>query len=191
MAFLNLAAIRECTESEGPGKRFAIWCQGCRRNCPGCCNVKMQELTQKYIVDVKDIIHLILKSKEINNIEGVTFIGGEPMLQAAGFAELAASCRIYELSVMVFTGFQYQELIDLQDNNIKKLLDNTDLLIDGPFLEEQFDTERDWIGSKNQKIYFLTDRYKQGIEFEKKAHKMEVMISEKELLINGWPFAAN
>ena len=85
MAFLNLAAIRECTEAEGPGKRFAIWCQGCPRSCPGCCNKRMQEFSKKYIVDTDDVISLIERSCEQNKIVGVTFIGGEPMLQSEGF----------------------------------------------------------------------------------------------------------
>lgn len=31
MAYLNLASIRMCTESEGPGRRLAIWVQGCKK----------------------------------------------------------------------------------------------------------------------------------------------------------------
>ena len=47
MAYLNLASIRMCTESEGPGRRLAIWVQGCKKRCPGCCNPDMQEI-KKY-----------------------------------------------------------------------------------------------------------------------------------------------
>jgi anaerobic ribonucleoside-triphosphate reductase activating protein len=189
MAFLNLTAIRECTEAEGPGKRFAIWCQGCPRSCPGCCNKKMQEFSRRYIVDTKDVISLIEKSLRQNEIEGVTFIGGEPMLQAEGFAEIAEWCHNYKLSVIVFSGFLYKELREMDNPSVDKLLKNSDVLVDGPFIQEEFDTERDWIGSKNQKVYFLTDFYKPGIEYEHNEHAMEIMISEKDLLINGWPFA--
>ena len=55
-------------------------------------------------------------------------------------------------------------------------------------LQEQYDTERDWIGSKNQKIHFLSNAYKSGIELEKQEHQMEVLISEKDILVNGWPY---
>lgn len=188
MTYLNLYAVRECTESEGPGKRFAIWSQGCKKRCPGCCNEKMQKFTQKYVVAVTDIIDLIKKSYKKNNIEGVTFIGGEPMLQAEGFAEIAEWCRKNNLSVLSFTGYLYTELKELNNKHINKLLKNTDMLVDGPFIQEQFDTERDWIGSKNQKLYFLSDRYKAGIEYEHKEHSMDILVSERNLLINGWPF---
>lgn len=191
MADLNLYAVRECTVSEGPGRRFAIWCQGCEKRCPGCCNKEMQEFTQRHIVAVKDIINLIKNSYKKNNIEGVTFVGGEPMLQAEGFAEIAEWCQQNNLTVLSFTGYLYTELKALNNRHIDKLLKNLDILVDGPFIQEQFDTDRDWVGSKNQKLYFLSDRYKTGIEYEHKEHSMDVLVSEKDLRINGWPFILN
>ena len=191
MAYLNLYAVRECTVSEGQGRRFAIWCQGCEKRCPGCCNKKMQEFTQRHIVAVKDIINLIKNSYKKNNIEGVTFVGGEPMLQAEGFAEIAEWCQQNNLTVLSFTGYLYTELKVLNNRHIDKLLKNLDILVDGPFIQEQFDTDRDWVGSKNQKLYFLSDRYKTGIEYEHKEHSMDVLVSEKDLRINGWPFILN
>ena len=62
MAYLNLASIRLCTESEGPGRRLAIWVQGCERRCPGCCNLDMQEIRKNIVVDTKDLINLIHRS---------------------------------------------------------------------------------------------------------------------------------
>ena len=78
----------------------------------------------------------------------------------------------------------------MNDFNVNRLLANLDILVDGPFIHEELDAERDWIGSKNQKVYFFTDFYKPGIEYEHNEHAMEIMISNKDLLIiNGWPFA--
>lgn len=188
MAFLNLAAYRDCTESEGPGKRFAIWCQGCNRNCPDCCNGHMQPFIEKTIVDVGDLFQKILKSHEENDIEGVSFIGGEPILQAEGFAELAVLCKKQGLSVLLFTGFLFTELKEMNNSHITTLLENIDLLVDGPFLKDLYDSERDWIGSKNQKLYNLSTRYKQGIEYEHGIRSAEILVSEKSILINGWPF---
>lgn len=75
MAYLNLASIRLCTESEGPGKRFAIWVQGCERRCSGCCNPDMQEIRKNIVVDTKDLIELIHRTMLCNQIEGLSFIG--------------------------------------------------------------------------------------------------------------------
>ena len=191
MAYLNLAAIRECTESEGPGRRFAIWCQGCGRKCPGCCNKHMQEFSQKYVVDSRDIISLVKKSCQDNDIEGITFIGGEPIFQAEGLAEIAKWCQKHNLSVILFTGFLLEELKKMDDFNINKLLSNIDILVDGPFKQEEYDTERDWIGSRNQKVYFFTKKYEPGIEFEHRERSMEILVSNKDLRINGWPFVGD
>lgn len=188
MAYLNLASIRLCTESEGPGKRFAIWVQGCERRCPGCCNPDMQEIRKNIIVDTKDLIDLIQRSMSRDEIEGLSFIGGEPMLQAEGLSEIAIWAHSVGLTVLVFTGYLYDDLKIMGNESINKLLEKTDLLVDGTFIQEEYDTERDWIGSKNQKIYFLSDAYKQGVEYEKQEHQMEVLVSEKDILVNGWPY---
>ncbi|MCI9127337.1 MAG: radical SAM protein [Eubacterium sp.] len=188
MAYLNLASIRLCTESEGPGKRLAIWVQGCERRCPGCCNFDMQEIRKNIIVDAEDLIELIQKSMSSEKIEGLSFIGGEPMLQAEGLSEVAKWAHSVGLTVLVFTGYLYKELIEMKNRSVDKLISNVDILVDGPFIQELYDDERDWIGSKNQAVHFLTKAYESGIEFEKREHQMEVLISEKDILVNGWPY---
>lgn len=188
MAYLNLASIRFCTESEGPGKRMAIWVQGCERRCPGCCNVEMQEIRKNIVVDTEDLIKLIEKTAKEDNIEGVSFIGGEPILQAEGLADIAEWCHNEGITVLVFTGYLYDQLLNMNNEQVNRLITYTDLLIDGPFLEEEYDEQRDWVGSRNQKVWFLSERYHSGIEYEKKEHTMEVLVSEKDILVNGWPF---
>lgn len=188
MAYLNLASIRLCTESEGPGKRLAIWVQGCERRCPGCCNPDMQEIKKNIIVDTKDLIELIYRSMSVDEIEGLSFIGGEPMLQAEGLSEVAMWAHSVGLTVLAFTGYLLSELKEMKNDSIEKFLSEIDILVDGPFLQEQYDDERDWVGSKNQIVHFLSAAYKSGIENEKQAHRMELLISEKNILINGWPF---
>lgn len=188
MAYLNLASIRLCTESEGPGKRLAIWVQGCERRCPGCCNPDMQEIKKNIIVDTKDLIELIYRSMSVDEIEGLSFIGGEPMLQAEGLSEVAMWAHSVGLTVLAFTGYLLSELKEMKNDSIEKFLSEIDILVDGPFLQEQYDDERDWVGSKNQIVHFLSAAYNSGIENEKQAHRMELLISEKNILINGWPF---
>jgi anaerobic ribonucleoside-triphosphate reductase activating protein len=41
---------------------------------------------------------------------------------------------------------------------------------------------------KKSEDSFLSDAYKPGVEYEKKEHQMEVLISEKDILVNGWPY---
>lgn len=190
MPYLNLSEIRDCTEAEGPGKRFAIWCQGCDRHCKGCCNEDKQPFIAKHVVDTDDLKALILQSKEKNGIEGVSFIGGEPMLQPEGFADIAKWCHENGLSVLTFTGYLYQELLDMHNPHVDALLSNMDLLVDGPFVEALLDKERDWIGSTNQKLHFLTDRYAPGIETINGARRVEYIITDHSIRVNGWPTKA-
>ena len=101
---LNINSIRECTESEGIGKRFAIWTQGCMKRCRNCCNVHMQPIIKKHILNCDDIIEQIQYSKENYHIEGITLLGGEPILQSKGLAYIAKWCRENNLSVIHSTG---------------------------------------------------------------------------------------
>lgn len=132
-----------------------------------------------------------MESKKQHSIEGITCIGGEPFLQTEGIAELVCWCQENNLSVMVFTGYTFAEIQDLiskGDTNAKLILEHTDILVDGPFIEEQYDTERDWVGSTNQRVILLTDRYKQGVEYEKQERVMDIKVSVSDIAINGWPF---
>lgn len=188
MSYLNLASIRFCTESEGPGKRFAVWVQGCERRCSGCCNPQMQEIKKNIIVEIADLIKLIQQSVDTDKIEGLSFIGGEPFLQAQGLGEVAEWAKKNGLTVLVFTGYLLEELKALENDSVERLLQATDILIDGPFRQTLYDTERDWVGSSNQRVLFLSQAYKPGIEFTKQERQMEVLVSEKDVLINGWPY---
>lgn len=188
MSYLNLASLRLCTESEGPGKRLALWVQGCARRCPGCCNPEMQEIRRNVVVSTDDLIEIIRQSKESNEIEGLSFIGGEPFLQAHGLCKVAEWARKEGLSVLIFTGFLLEELKEMSDPDVDFLLRHTDILVDGPFLKDFYDYKRDWIGSSNQKVYFLSDFYTEGIEYIRGEHQLELMVSEEDILINGWPY---
>ena len=188
MSYLNLASLRFCTESEGPGRRLAIWVQGCDRHCEGCCNPAMQEFKPNIIVQVSDLISLIEKSYTENNIEGISLIGGEPILQAEGLSEVAEWAQSRGLTVLLFTGFLEEELHAMGNKYVEKLLSFTDILVDGPFIQAEYDEERDWVGSRNQRVIFLSDAYKPGVEYAKHERQVEFLVSSQDVLINGWPF---
>lgn len=184
---LNLNTIRECTESEGPGKRFVIWTQGCLKRCPGCCNKEMQAIEKNIIVSEDDLIKIIEKAKNKYDIEGITFIGGEPILQSKGLVKIAKWAKDNLLSIMIFTGYSYDELINSKDEYILELISLSDILVDGEYKEYLYDEKRAWIGSENQKIYYLTNRYTKGLEFQID-RKIEFHIDKESIKINGWPF---
>lgn len=185
-AYLNIAAIRECTVSEGPGKRFAIWCQGCMKRCPGCCNPEMQPIEKRHIVSVADVLVLISRASEKYDIEGISLIGGEPFLQAESLADLAKGTHAMGLSVLVFSGYTSEEIASSNADGWSDFFNEIDVLIDGPYIQERPDLNRGWVGSENQRVLFLTNRYAPGIELSSD-NTVEVLVGYDDLLFNGWP----
>ena len=150
MAKFNIAQINLCTEAEGPGRRLAIWFQGCDQNCPNCCNPLMRSITVANIMCLEELSNLILYSKKKYDIEGVTYIGGEPTLQSA-LPLLTHNIKVMGLGIIAFTGHIYED--------VKNVLRECDLVIDGPYLESQKSSSRRIIGSDNQRLLFITKRY--------------------------------
>ena len=144
------------TEVEGPGRRAALWVQGCPIQCPGCANGATWSFDGGYQATVEEVFGQIRKQQ---HIEGVTFIGGEPFSQARSLATLGRLCQERGLSVVTFTGYEHSRLVAAQREDWNALLAVTDLLLAGPFLEDQKDFSRPWVGSRNQEFVFLTDRY--------------------------------
>lgn len=144
-----------CTQSEGPGKRFAVWTQGCDIKCHGCFNSEMWDISGGEAINVNELFKLIKTEKEI---EGVTFLGGEPFKQSKPLARLAHKIKKAGLSLVVFTGYLYENL--KEDKSAQSLLKYVDILIDGPFVLDLKDYLRAYVGSSNQRYVFLTSRYK-------------------------------
>lgn len=89
----SIAQIVDCTEAEGPGKRFAVWFQGCPLRCPGCCNPKFLTFTGGTVRSVHSLIEQITGAKAQHGIEGITLLGGEPFAHGEAVAELCVPHR--------------------------------------------------------------------------------------------------
>lgn len=182
MVTLNLYKIIPLTEVEGPNKRFCIWVQGCKKHCTGCWAKETWEFGIGKNYSIEELTQLIKNQKEI---EGVTFLGGEPFEQAEALSILAQNVKKLGLSVVCFTGYTIEELQEKKSPFTSKLLSNIDLLIDGGFEKENFDLSRAWVGSSNQRFHYLTDFYtpEQINQFK---NKIEVRIAQDgKLEING------
>jgi anaerobic ribonucleoside-triphosphate reductase activating protein len=108
-------------------------------------------------VEVAELADLILGGPEI---EGVTFLGGEPFEQAGALADLGQTLQNAGLSVMTFTGYLLEDLDRPERPECQHLIRVTDLLIDGPFRQDLIDLSRPWVGSSNQRYHFLSGRYR-------------------------------
>src|SRR5262245_23982306 len=104
---LRIGARASATECEGPGRRYALWVQGCRIRCPGCCNPHFFAERGGRSVSPRQIIDEVCAARDI---EGITLLGGEPFDQAAALAEVARGARDLGLSVMSFSGYRLEDL---------------------------------------------------------------------------------
>ncbi|KAB2952686.1 radical SAM protein [Heliorestis acidaminivorans] len=172
------------TRAEGPGLRASIWVQGCKRHCPGCANPETWPFQGGQSWSVRDLATAIIANRQI---EGVTFLGGEPFEQAESLAQLGQEVQEAGLSVLTFTGYSLEEIKASPRSGWQELLAVTDLLIDGPYLQEEGDTSRPWIGSRNQRYHLLTSRYSaKDCSIAQQPNRLEVRFQQDgRIAING------
>ena len=186
---MQIAQIVPCTEAEGPGKRFAVWFQGCPLRCPGCCNPEFLPFTGGETKALTEMTGRLKAAMDESGIEGITFLGGEPFAHAEPAAALARAARELGLSVMVFSGYTLEQLREehrAEHEAYTQLLAHTDILVDCPYLREQPDTTRRWVGSTNQRIHFFTDRYSFDEQWRQR-NTLEIRVVGRDITVNGFP----
>jgi anaerobic ribonucleoside-triphosphate reductase activating protein len=187
---VHVARIIGGTTAEGPGRRTALWVQGCTLQCPGCFNPHYWSSRGGQPWSSATLAaHLIEQAVE-NEAEGVTLLGGEPFEQAAPLASVAQEVRSAGLTVMTFTGYLLDDLKawSAEREDIGALLATTDLLVDGPYQASSIDRRRPWVGSANQTFHALTDRYRELVhELDAHPDRLEIRVeSDGTVSVNGW-----
>ncbi len=151
MKELRLAGVIRESIVDGPGIRMTIFTQGCPHHCEGCHNPQTHEFGGGYLSHPENI----LKAIDSNPLlKGVTFSGGEPFMQAEALAELAVEIHRRGLNVLTYTGFTFEQLLESFERfpERKKLLEQTDYLIDGKFVLALRSLDLKYRGSSNQRI---------------------------------------
>ena len=150
---IRLATTKLTKDSivDGEGIRTVIWTQGCPHNCAGCHNPETHDFNAGYLIDIEKV----KKSIEIlEGQDGVTFSGGDPMLQPLPCSEIAKFCHLLGLNVWCYTGYSYEKLLEMSENNpdIMSFLKQIDVLVDGKFIKEEKSFDLKFKGSKNLRI---------------------------------------
>ena len=167
----------------GPGVRSVLWVQGCPFRCPGCFNTAFQEFRETNLYSVDTIAEWIVSDKET---EGVTFSGGEPCAHAEGLAVLAEMIQRAGKSVVLFTGYTKQALLNSGHPFQKKLMQNTDLIIAGPY-KQDMPGKHLLLSSANQELVYTSPRYR-GYEFGRPGRRVEYVIKKDgEVSVTGLP----
>ena len=151
---VRLAGVVDESVVDGPGVRLVVFAQGCPHRCRGCHNPHTWDFDGGAEVSIEQTL---LRADANPILSGITLTGGEPFAQAPGFARLAQEARRRGLSVVAYTGYTWEQLVDSLAPGVRELLLATDILIDGPFVQALADTGLAYRGSRNQRIIQVHD----------------------------------
>jgi anaerobic ribonucleoside-triphosphate reductase activating protein len=145
----------------GDGLRTVVWCQGCRFQCPGCHNPESWNEKGGILMKINEIKKNLEKFR---GQTGLTFCGGEPMLQPKECKKIGDWVKkTLGWSVWSFTGYTYEE-IKAEGGDKWEFLKSLDVLIDGRFVLAERDLNLNFRGSRNQRLLRLKDGEIVGIE---------------------------
>lgn len=157
---LRIAGTVNDSIVDGPGIRFTIFTQGCPHNCKGCHNPQTHDFNGGELIDT-DILLEKIKSNPL--LDGVTFSGGDPFCQAEPLAYLGKQIKSLGLNIVTYTGYDFEELYNNRSlHGWGKLLEVTDILIDGKFVQELRDWNIKFRGSSNQRYINCQASLKEG-----------------------------
>ena len=154
---MRYAGIIKNDFSAAPGVSVTFYTQGCPHHCSGCHNPETwnfeggKEFTP-------EVIDEILEALTANNImRSLAIQGGEPLCVENEFLTLlivkAVKEKFPDVKIYIWTGYYFNSLPNTP--YIKQILELTDCLIDGPYIEEERDITLPMRGSRNQNIIYF------------------------------------
>lgn len=184
-SLINIADIKQNLYFDKFHKSFfGVWLQGCALNCPDCINKQFKYTNINNYYPVSDLIKII----KISGSTNLLISGGEPFQQPKGLYALIKTIKEIEkmnIGIIVYTGYYYQQLKDMKNKHIDYVLNNIDLLVDGPFINENKQSLF-LRGSLNQSIIFLSERYKYIEKYiNEDIETINLTISDRNLSITG------
>lgn len=172
----------------GPGNRIGIWTEGCFHGCKGCSNPELWDMRSGEEISVDIVFATISRICEIHSIDGITITGGEPFLQAAELSRLTGKLRAVTSDILVYSGYTFQELRNMNDPCVDSILRNSAVLIDGKYTEEK-NICLPLRGSSNQKIIILNRDYEKRYEMylakQTERHPVQNFISGRSIISVG------
>ena len=144
---LRISGIVDESIVDGPGFRLTVFNHGCPNKCDGCHNPETHDPSGGYDIETDEILNRIDKNPLL---DGITLSGGEPLLQAEKLVPLARSVKERNLSVVVYSGYIFEEII--KNEQWLKLMRFTDILVDGRFEKDKRSLDLLFRGSSNQRV---------------------------------------
>ena len=159
---MRLSGIVEESIVDGPGLRYVLFTQGCPHHCKGCHNPQTHSFEGGFLLSAEAAL---VQLQENPLLSGITLSGGEPFEQAEALCALAEGAKALGKSVMAYTGYVFEDLLARNDPWTNRLLELTDVLVDGPYKEELRDLELQFRGSANQRLLDRAERERLAAAF--------------------------
>ena len=156
---MNYSAIKRCDIANGTGVRTVLFVSGCRNRCKGCFQPETWDFFHGELF-TKEIQDEIIESLKPPYIKGLTLLGGDPMEPENQAALLPFLLRVKEecpgKDIWAYTGYlldrDLKEGGRLHTKDTDGLLECIDVLVDGPFLEDEYSIMLKFKGSANQRL---------------------------------------
>lgn len=160
---LRIAGVVKESIVDGPGFRYTLFVQGCPHHCEGCHNPQTHSFEGGQIVTIDRVLSSVLENPLL---DGVTFSGGEPFMQAEALYNLAVMLKEKGLNVICYTGFLFEKLLEMNRSNpyILKLIEQCDYLFDGKFEIKNKTYNKTFVGSSNQRRIDVKRTIENGYE---------------------------
>ncbi|OKH26817.1 radical SAM protein [Hydrococcus rivularis NIES-593] len=183
--YLNIMGYVDESEVNGPGCRAVVWVQGCPRECPGCFNPSSWSFEINQLISVEELAQKILSNPRNT---GVTFSGGEPFWQAPALAELAKRVKAARLNVMSFSGFTLEQLQSKSaPPGSSELLEQLDILIDGPYIESlAIHSPESPVSSSNQKVRVFNPAFQDKITWASDQIEIHILKDGTRIISGFW-----
>lgn len=144
---IRVLSVLHDTTVDGPGFRTSIYCAGCGHHCPGCHNPQSWD----FLGGEEHSVDELMQEIEGDPFADVTFTGGDPLYQAEAFTELARRIKgETRKTIWCYTGYLFEQT--LREERFRHLIDEIDVLVDGPFIQSLRDEDLPFRGSTNQRI---------------------------------------
>lgn len=181
---MRYAQIRKMDISNGEGIGISLFTQGCPIRCPNCHNDSIWDFDGGKIWD-KDTEQTVIDLLNNSYITRLSILGGEPLFDG-NIQELAYLCNhVKQLwpqkKIWLWSGYLWEDIYSLafdmscssigtqQDwswqnkKNLRNILFSLDILVDGPFVQEQKDITLKWKGSANQRVIDVQKSLRQNL----------------------------
>ena len=159
---MRYAGIIRNDVAAGQGVNVTFFVQGCDQHCPGCHNQQTWDFDGGYEF-TQDTMNDIINSLSANGVQrNLSIMGGEPLhpnnLFLTNLIIEEVRKKYPDIKIYLWTGYIYENLLERNEKLLQNILENIDVLIDGPFIKEQRDITLAMRGSRNQRVIELKEK---------------------------------